>query len=168
MKNTNQTIVSKQEIIDEVIKQLSKELSLAINAANEAHLAAIDDQSVAETQYDTLAIEAGYLAEGQSRRAQEFQQAISAYEALAKVEHLALEEVQLTALIQLGEDVAKHHWYFIGPSAGGTRCHLNGQTITVITVQSPLAQALLGKQLDDDVEVILANHNIEDYIAVLN
>lgn len=165
MKNTNQTIVSKQDIIDEVIKQLSKELSLAINAANEAHLAAIDDQSVAETQYDTLAIEAGYLAEGQSRRVQEFQQAISAYEALQKSEHLPLEEVKLTALIQLGDDVAKQHWYFIGPSAGGTRCQLNGQTITVITVQSPLAQALLGKQLDDDIEVRLANHYIEDYIA---
>lgn len=167
MKKSNQALVNKQDIIDQVIQQLNSELSLAINAANEAHSAAIDDQSVAETQYDTLAIEAGYLAEGQSRRVQEFQQAISAYEALAKTEHLALEEVKLMALIQLGDDVTKRHWYFIGPSAGGYRYHINGQTITIITTQSPLAQALLGKQLDDDVEINLANHSIEDYIATL-
>ena len=63
-------------IIEQVTAQLQQELSLALMAANNAHKAATDDQSVAETQYDTLAIEQSYLAEGQSRRVDEIKYAI--------------------------------------------------------------------------------------------
>jgi uncharacterized membrane protein len=77
-------MLNKQQLITIIVSSLSQQLQKAIAAANEAHAAAVDDQSVAETQYDTLAIEAGYLAEGQSRRVTEFQQAIDAYQALTK------------------------------------------------------------------------------------
>ena len=69
--------MDKEKIIQDILNYLRQELSIIQEAANNAHLAATDDQSVAETQYDTLAIEASYLAEGQSRRVDELKLSIN-------------------------------------------------------------------------------------------
>ncbi len=158
---------NKQQLVNIIIDSLRQQLHEAIAAANEAHAAAVDDQSVAETQYDTLAIEAGYLAEGQSRRVTEFQQAIDAYQALTRFSFDEKSKVTIGSLVQLAADITKNHWFFIGPAAGGFRCQLSEQNITVITPASPMGVALLGKQQDDDVEVILGENKLEDYIAQL-
>ena len=71
--------MNKNKILDAVLSYLYLELSHCEQAANNAHLAATDDQSVAETQYDTLAIESAYLAEGQSRRLIEFKVSIKRF-----------------------------------------------------------------------------------------
>ena len=161
-------MLNKQQLVDIIITALTQELQKAIAAANEAHAAAVDDQSVAETQYDTLAIEAGYLAEGQSRRVTEFQQAIDAYQALTRVIFDEKSKVTIGTLVQLAADSASNHWFFIGPAAGGFRCKLAEQNITVITPSSPMGVALLGKQQDDDIEIMLGANKLEDYIAQLH
>jgi transcription elongation GreA/GreB family factor len=161
-------MLNKQQLITIIVSSLSQQLQKAITAANEAHAAAVDDQSVAETQYDTLAIEAGYLAEGQSRRVTEFQQAIDAYQALTNYNSNEKSKVTLGVLVQLSKDRPRHHWFFIGPAAGGFRCKISEQSITVITPASPMGLALLGKQQDDDIEVMLGENKLEDYIAQLN
>ncbi len=158
---------NKKQLVDLVVTALSKELQQAIDAANEAHAAAVDDQSVAETQYDTLAIEASYLAEGQSKRVIEFQHAIDTYKALDLIEFNNDSYIALGALVQLSADIDTNHWFFLGPAAGGFRCQIVQQNITVITAQSPMGMALLGKQLDDDIEIMLGNNKQEDYIAAL-
>jgi len=158
-------MLDKKQLIDIVISALTQKLQQAIDAANEAHAAAVDDQSVAETQYDTLAIEASYLAEGQSKRVNEFQQAIDAYQALQLVDFDENSLVTLGALVQLAEDSKANHWFFIGPAAGGFRCQQGQQNITVITPQSPMGTALIGKQQDDDVEIMLGANKLEDYIV---
>ncbi|OUR78767.1 hypothetical protein A9Q75_13210 [Colwellia psychrerythraea] len=158
---------NKKQLVDLVVTALSKQLQQAIDAANEAHAAAVDDQSVAETQYDTLAIEASYLAEGQSKRVIEFQHAIDAYKALELIELNSESYIALGALVQLSTDADTNHWFFIGPAAGGFRCQLAQKNITVITPKSPMGMALMGKQLDDDVEVMLGSNKLEDYIVTL-
>lgn len=156
--------INKQTLVKIIIADLQKELLQAQQAANEAHAAAVDDQSVAETQYDTLAIEASYLAEGQSRRVQEYQLAIDDFNVLICNDHTPSDKVILSSLVQLANDVDMSTWFFIGPAAGGFRCKLEQQHITVITPQSPMGMALLGKQLDDDIEVSLGNNTLNDYI----
>ena len=158
---------NKKQLVDLVVTALSKQLQQAIDAANEAHAAAVDDQSVAETQYDTLAIEASYLAEGQSKRVIEFQHAIDAYKALELIELNSESYIALGAIVQLSTDSDSNHWFFIGPAAGGFRCQLAQKNITVITPKSPMGMALMGKQLDDDVEVMLGSNKLEDYIVTL-
>ena len=159
--------VDKKTLVTLIIKNLKQELSQAINAANEAHASATDDQSVAETQYDTLAIEASYLAEGQSRRVQELQIAISGYESLNLLTFNNNKEIALSALVKLSDKNQEQDWFFIGPAAGGFRCHLNNQYITVLTPKSPMGLALIGKFVDDDVEVMLGNKNLIDYISLV-
>ena len=74
--------IEKQSLINTIIEQLEAELENALQSAETARLAAIDDQSVAETQYDTLGLEASYLAHGQSERAANLITQINAYKAL--------------------------------------------------------------------------------------
>jgi len=163
----NQKNIDKQTLVTLIINELKQELNQAINAANEAHAAAVDDQSVAETQYDTLAIEASYLAEGQSRRVQELQTAINDYQGLNFIDFNENKAIALTALVQLSKDSQNQHWFFIGPAAGGFRCILSDQHITVITPQSPMGLALLDKFQDDDIDIKLGHNHLNDYIALV-
>ena len=158
---------NKKQLIELIVIALKQELQQAIDAANEAHAAAVDDQSVAETQYDTLAIEASYLAEGLSKRVTEFQHAIDAYKALDIIDFNIDSYIALGALVQLSADKDAKQWFFIGPAAGGFRCQLAQQNITIITPHSPMGIALIGKQQDDDITIMLGINKLEDYIAAL-
>ncbi len=155
----------KEKLIEQIVKKLQQELSNAVEAANNAHLAATDDQSVAETQYDTLAIEAAYLAEGQTRRVQEITQAINAFEQMNLISFDENTPVTLSAMVQLSQDQANKHWFFIAPAAGGFKTKINNKHYTVITPQSPIGQELIGKFLEDDIRVKLGKRTLSDYIS---
>ena len=159
------SVINKQALITLIISELKQALTQALSAANEAHAAAVDDQSVAETQYDTLAIEASYLAEGQSRRVQEIQTAIKGYQSLNLIDFDENKAIAITALVQLSKDSQNQQWFFIGPAAGGFRCKLSEQHITVITPQSPMGLALIGQYQEDDIDIKLGNNQLSDYIV---
>jgi transcription elongation GreA/GreB family factor len=157
--------VDKKTIVALIIENLKQELHQAIKAANEAHAAAVDDQSVAETQYDTLAIEAAYLAEGQSRRVNDLQETLLKYQQLPLVDFDENKPIALSAIVQLDADKEKNQWFFIGPAAGGFRCNLNHQHITVITPESPLGLVLMGEFTGENIKVKLGNGKLSDHIA---
>lgn len=93
--------MDKLQLISKIIKHLEKELKNAILAANNARDAAVNDESVAETQYDTIAIEAGYLAQGQSKRVDEFETAIKAFHILKTQKHV-IDEFETDTPINVG------------------------------------------------------------------
>ena len=159
--------MNKKQILSDIFSHLEQELSATITAANNAHLAATDDQSVAETQYDTLAIEASYLAEGQSRRVTEIQQAKQALTQLVLRDFDESMSISLGTLVQLAQDSDENHWFFIAPAAGGFRGQLEGNNYTVITPTSPMAKALLGKFIDDDVELMVGVNKLCDEIIAV-
>ena len=158
----------KPKIVAHVLAQLAQELDNCIEAANSAHLAAVDDQSVAETQYDTLAIESAYLAEGQSKRLLELKktsaQLASLSFPLADEPATIDQPIKLGALIQL-DDFSAHDWLFLSPSAGGYKVKISEHTITLVTPHSPLGKALLNKYLDDDVQYQAGNKVINKTIS---
>ena len=159
--------MNKKQILSDIFSHLEQELSATITAANNAHLAATDDQSVAETQYDTLAIEASYLAEGQSRRVTEIQQAKQALTQLVLRDFDESMSISLGTLVQLAQDSDENHWFFIAPAAGGFRGQLEGNNYTVITPTSPMAKTLLGKFIDDDVELMVGVNKLCDEIIAV-
>ncbi len=159
--------MNKEIIIKAILDELEKELSTSLIAANNAHKDATDDQSVAETQYDTVAIEASYLAEGQSRRVQEFQQAILAYQQLPLRVFSEDCAINTGALVQLAQDEDKHHWFFIGPAAGGFRTSIAQNNITVITPHSPIGKALVGQYCDENIIVKLGKNTLTGYIHAI-
>jgi len=162
--------MDKLQLISKIITHLENELEDAILAATTARDAAVNDESVAETQYDTIAIEAGYLAQGQSKRVAEFEIAIKAFHVLKLQKHVvgdidADTTITIGNLVQLEKDEAKSHWFFIAPFSGGFVTQLNKHNITVITPKSPIGQALVGKYCDDEVKVNLGTNKLEDFIS---
>lgn len=152
---------NKIEIVELIIQQLESTLKNCEQAANNAHLAAVDDQSVAETQYDTLAIESAYLAEGQSRRLLAIKAEINDYQAISHT-LVNTNAITIGSLICAYQQCIKHketpHWYFIGPSAGGNKVSYSSHNITIVTLASPLGKALLGKQVDDEYQFSIGNN----------
>ena len=160
----------KSQLINIIIRHLHSELDQLLEAANNAHLAAIDDQSVAETQYDTLAIEAGYLAEGQSRRVQALKKSIVDMTSLASqltTSPQKLPVIGLGALVQLSDEKTTQHFYFIAPAAPGFTCNINEADITVITPQSPLGQALVNLEVGDEVTLPNSHSNISKDVILI-
>lgn len=140
--------LDKQALVIEIVNALLAELENYARSARSAHAEATDEQNKAENKYDTRGLEASYLARGQSRQAQEVLQSLAQYRALPLRAFSAQDAIDLGALVSVqtrGEAVR----YFIGPSAGGTEVRCEGETVVVITPQSPLGQRLVGRKLRD-------------------
>jgi len=139
--------MNKNEILNCVIAHLTELKQQATTAAANAHNAAIDDQSVAETQYDTLAIEAAYLAEGQSRRIEDLKEQIHQ---LTNMKLKPCDTVELGALIQIAFENGDDKLFFMLPYGAGTQVEYENKVVFIITTQAPLAQALLNKVEGDE------------------
>ncbi len=135
--------LNKQNIVEQVIGTLERELEAAMRSARAAHAGATDEQNKAENKYDTRGLEASYLAHGQSRQAAETMQAIQLYRALPLRAFAPGEAIDLGALVEL-DHKGERFFYFIGPRAGGTEIEADGVTVLVLTQQSPLGQELSG------------------------
>lgn len=154
--------MNKTELLNEVVLALQSLLTQAVTAAENAHKAAIDDQSVAETQYDTLAIEASYLAEGQSRRIDELKAQIQQLEALqveTEQQDVANSQVNLGSLVWLDYDNGENKKVFVLPCGAGIQLEVEGEKVLVVTPKAPLAKAILNKVVDDDFELVIAGQN---------
>jgi transcription elongation GreA/GreB family factor len=126
---------------------------------------------VAETQYDTLAIEQSYLAEGQSRRVEEIRAAISQLQKMIIRYFSDEHEITLGSIVRLETKNEQSKYYFITPCAGGLRCQvaLNNHLIiiTAITPASPLGQTLMGKYKDDIILFSVAKNHTSSLVSAI-
>jgi transcription elongation GreA/GreB family factor len=136
--------MTKEMILHHVIRQLSENLILLSEAAKTAHAASIHEENLPDNEYDTLGLEASYLAQAQANRAQEIKAALASYKGLVLRSFTDDSPIRLTALVTLEaeEDTRK---VFIGPEAGGMKIKENGDEVLIITPHSPVGQELLGK-----------------------
>jgi hypothetical protein len=74
--------IDKKQMVRRIIEHLTANLSMLVQAATLAHDVATDEDNRADNKYDTLSLEASYLAQGQANRAQEIRFAIDAYRQL--------------------------------------------------------------------------------------
>ena len=144
--------MNKRNIIQKIIAALAVDLESYTSSAKTAFAAATDEQSKAENKYDTRALEASYLARGQSIQALEIMRAIQHYETMPVRDFIAKAPIEIGALVELslkGEST----FYFIGPHGGGTELEVDGECVLVITPGSPMAQQLLGKRSGDALQI---------------
>lgn len=144
--------LNKQTIVEQIIAALERELEGTMQSARDARLGATDEQNKAENKYDTRGLEASYLADGQSRQALETMQAIHLFRGLPLREFTEGESIELGALVEL-EHGRDRLFYFIGPRAGGTEIEADGETVLVLTPQSPLGQQLNGLRAGDTFQM---------------
>ena len=136
--------------------ELVAKLTVALDAARAAHAAAIEGtthpEAKAENDKDTRGLEQSYLARGVAQRVAELEAGIQ------DVTHMELKafgadgRVEMSALVTAVEDGVTHELW-IAAAGGGT---VLAGGVQVLTPSAPLGRALLGKRVDDEVEVPLA------------
>jgi transcription elongation GreA/GreB family factor len=142
--------MTKEKVLKLIVQQLSEDLAILFQAAKTAHAASIHEENLPDNEYDTLGLEASYLAQAQANRAQEIKAALASYKNLILKHFEPDAPIRLTALVTLeaGECTRK---LFIGPQAGGLKLRENGDEVLIITPQSPVGQELIGKSCGDVV-----------------
>ncbi len=141
-------LMNKKEIVAGIMATLREEFESRQLISKITRERGNDDESKPEGKYDTLAIEENYLADGLAK------QALAAAEAAAEIEKMSLrtfapsDPIDLGALVRL-EFSGGAEWFFVAPAAGGTEVPHNGETVTVITPESPLGSKLMGSRVGD-------------------
>ena len=141
-----------QPLISALIKRLEQALHTAADASAQAHASATHSENQPDNKYDTLALEAAYLAHGQSNRVAALQDSLQRYRQFHKPTFSEDDAIALGALVCLQPASSdKPLWVFLGPAAGGLQFSYAGKTVQVISPDAPLGKALLGQGVDDDV-----------------
>ena len=143
--------MTKQRLVATIIARLESDLALFTAAARQAHAAATHEECQPDNKYDTTALEASYLAQGQANRAQEIRQGLEAYRAMELQEFDNDTPVRMSALVVLEDEAGGERRLFIGPSAGGMKLADPAGEIVVITPASPLGKRLLGLTVGDEL-----------------
>jgi transcription elongation GreA/GreB family factor len=141
----------KSELIALVCVELRLRLERLARAARAAHAAATDPGSKAESKYDTRSLEESYLATGQARQVQELAETLRIFENLRPVDFSESDEIGSGALVEV-ERGAEKMFFLLVPAAGGMEIFSEGKEITLLSSESPLYQALVGKRVGDTLD----------------
>lgn len=148
----NQSI-DKQQIHAAVLAALKDLVENARAATLRAYETATHEENIAENKYDTLGLEAAYLAQGQARRLAECEADLIAFQNLTPRTFTQDDAVAVGALIQLEDEDGETQFLLLGPAAGGLKITWNGLDIVVITPHAPLGKALLRAAVGDEIAV---------------
>ena len=132
----------KQQILDEVIKSLEKELERQARANMQSNAGAAFSAAGAEKQRDTTGFEAALLAKGYANHVQELQRQIRDLKALS-IDDFSEQEIDVGAVVEVDFE-GDADLYMLLNCGGGTEVHVDGRNITVITPESPLGAKLMG------------------------
>jgi len=144
--------MTKQDLLTKIIMTLEANLALFTAAAKAAHEAATHAECMPDNKYDTTALEASYIAQGQANRARDIRQSLEEYRNLQLSAFDDETPIRLTALVTLEDGQGNCRRLFLGPQTGGMRIPDEGEEIVVITPASPLGRMLLGKQTGDELQ----------------
>ncbi|MDK9739747.1 GreA/GreB family elongation factor [Vibrio sp. D404a] len=156
--------MNKAELRQIIIQQLESRLAIAQSATQRAIDAATDEETVPEHKYDTLALEASYLAHGQAVRVQECEEDIQCYRELVLRDS---EKVEMSSFLSVIDEQDQLKHFFIGPRVGGLSVKWDEKDIAVLTPNAPLGAALMNKEVGDEVEFSVAgSHFIYEIVSV--
>lgn len=137
--------MDKADVVAALFESLQAELDSALAASQDAAEYATDEESRAESEWDTQGLEASYLAAGQAGQARHWSEAIETVRQSRNDLLAPKEDVSLGALVDCDLDGSREH-FFVAPAAGGQVLTLGDQEVTVITPQSPIAAKIFGKR----------------------
>jgi transcription elongation GreA/GreB family factor len=143
--------MDKENLLRGIVAALAADLATLTAAAKGAHAAATHEECAPDNKYDTTALEASYVAQGQANRASEIRRALERYRALDLRSFDEKTPIRLTALVTLESEDGCCRQVFVGPDAGGLKVGDGETECIVITPESPLGRALLGKVCDDEI-----------------
>jgi hypothetical protein len=141
----------KDRLLDAIRAELRSRFDRLTRAAREAHAAATDPGSKAESKYDTRSLEASYLAAGQARQVDELARDVGLFEALSLPAFGMDDPIDAGALVEVDLH-GESSWFLLAPAAGGLEISHEGMEITLLTPESALYQKLLGLRTGDSLD----------------
>src|SRR3954464_3117818 len=110
--------MDKFSLQQQVLNRLAEDLLQAEQAVRAAHETATHEENIAENKYDTLGLEAAYLATGQARRAEAIRAAIVNWRQFQPRPYDPNKGIQLGALVCLADSGDRQQNIFLGPDGG--------------------------------------------------
>lgn len=143
-------MLTRPQVIEALRRTIAQDLAAVAKMTAAARAEATSQESKAENKYDTRATEASYLAAGQGRRLESLR-SLDAW--LAQLDPEAgHERVALGALVRLVEPPKPDRWVLLAPT-GGPTVTVRGATVMLLSLDSPLGEALDDAEPDEVVEV---------------
>jgi transcription elongation GreA/GreB family factor len=153
------------ELKEELVALLRAELATAEKAYRATTEAATHEESKPENDKDTRALEQSYLARGQALRVEELRGAVAEVSSMNVERRFGSGRAVLGALVTVADDAGQKTTYWLVAHGGGSRLAI--ATVQVVTPQSPLGRALIGKMAGDEGEVVIAGRaRLVEIVAV--
>jgi hypothetical protein len=152
--------VNKVELLHQLKARLASRIEAFERSARAAHEEATHEQNKAENKYDTRALEASYLAEGQTRHAAEVIQSLEDLENFSCRSFHPADAIDSGALVEL-EGPDGDAWYFLVPFAGGTELAEGDKEVLVLNPNSPLGQCMQGRRLHEKFKMQHGRQSME-------
>ncbi len=143
----------KTRLIRAIVARLEEEAQTLARSARAAHEAATHEESKAEDAHDTRGLEASYLAGAQLARLESLKRAITHYQFLDAPPWTADRPLGVGALVELAGDDGRRLSCFLVTQAGGGAVPFEGGQVQLVTPQSPLGEALIGRRAGETAEV---------------
>lgn len=144
--------MNKKALIQYITRQISDELTAITQAAKNTYDIATHEDNKPENKYDTRGLEASYLAGAQAKRVADMKEVLAIFENLPIKDFSNNSSIERTALVEVQHN-DKVSFVLIMPKGGGQSVVFEGQAVQVITAESPLGQALMGRKVGDEIEV---------------
>jgi hypothetical protein len=130
-----------------LLTELENDLRRLQAANKDASAGATSSEARAETKWDTCGLEASYLARG---HAQQFKALAADVHELRSFTPPSFKDwpIDVGALVEV-EQSGETMLFYLLPCGGGTELAVEGRDVTVITPESPVGAALLGKRSGD-------------------
>lgn len=155
-------IPAKSSLREELLGRLRAELDQLERAHQAALEGATHEEAKPENSKDTRALEQSYLARGQAMRVADARRAVADVAVMPVEPAAGAARVAVGALVTTSED-DEERLVFVAPHGGGSV--LAGGRVHVVTPQSPLGRALVGRQEGDECELTLAGR--ERVVAIV-
>lgn len=152
--------MDKKIIIEKLLDQLNIELDKAKGAYETSKNLTQDSEFKAESKWDTRSIEAGYLAGAQKVRVDELEMDVKMIEELSEENHEKKDSIAIGSLVEIDLN-GNTKKYFIAPTAGGTMINIEGEVLLVISVFSPIGNAVIDLSDGDTFELEMGGTNRE-------
>ena len=135
--------MNKRTILEALLAKLEGDLHRLQAANADASAGATHSEARAETKWDTCGLEASYLARG---HAQQFKKLAADVHELRGFTPASFADrpIDAGALVEV-EQAGSVFVFFLLSAGGGTELEVDGREVTVITPESPVGAALIGK-----------------------
>lgn len=147
--------IDKTKLLADLRALVEVDLARITASQEDAQAGATHEENKAEGDKDMRSTEDSYLARGLAKRVSELREAVSKLSTLALRTFGDESKVSLSAVVEVEDEDGHRTRYFLAPAGGGVvlEAHPGGGIVAVVTPESPIGKALLGREVDDEIEL---------------